>query len=157
MKSTLPTKHESRPDPNCLSGGKRKRVRLGDVFEIPLPNGQFAYGRIYDDAGIGIYNFLSERAKNPPLGFRDFMFNVGIYEDILKFQDWEIVGNDPFNGEESSFPPPSYILDPLTGEYSIYHKGQIRPASKTEARGLEETAVWDSHHIISRIMRCIDK
>ncbi|WP_433958705.1 Imm26 family immunity protein [Cytobacillus horneckiae] len=26
---------------------KRKKVKLGDVFAIPLPNGKFGYGRIY--------------------------------------------------------------------------------------------------------------
>lgn len=134
---------------------KSIRFNLGDVFEIPLPNGKFAYGRVYDDAGVGIYKFISDSADNPPIGLRDFMFNVGMYEDILKLGEWKIVGNDPFGVSESRFPPPSYIRDSITGDYSIYHKGEIMPASATEAKGLEETAVWDSHHIIDRIMKSV--
>ena len=125
---------------------------MGDVFEIPLPNGKFAYGRVYDDAGVGIYSQVSEKPDNPPIGSREFMFNVGMYEDILKTGEWKIVGSDPFLDGESEFPPPSYIKDVISGEFSIYHRGEITDSSEEECRGLEETAVWDSHHIIERIM-----
>lgn len=134
---------------------KSVRFEIGDVFEIPLPNGKYAYGRIYDDAGVGIYSFISDSPNNPPIGLRDFMFNVGMYEDILKLGEWKIVDHDPFGKEESKFPPPSYIEDPLTGEYSIYHKGKIKSASERDVEGLEETAVWDKNHITERIMNML--
>jgi len=137
-------------------GGKTKvRICVGDVSEIPLPNGKFAYGRVYDDAGVGIYTEISDVPDSPPLGSREFLFNVGVYEDILKSGRWRIVGHDPFEDNESPFPPPSYIEDVISGECSIYHKGEIRRASRAECRGLEETAVWDSHHIIDRIMNAL--
>lgn len=137
--------------------GKRIRPKIGDVFEIPLPDGRFAYGRVYDDAGVGIYNTITELSGSPPIGCRDFMFNVGMYEDILKSGKWQIVGHDPFESDESAYPPPSYIHDDLSGEYSIYHRGEIRPASESECSGLEEAAVWDTHHIIERIMNMIEQ
>lgn len=135
-------------------GDKVKRIKpkLGDVLEIPLPNGAFAYGRLYNDAGFGVYNKITESPKHPPIGLRDFLFNVGIYDDIARNGEWEIVGNDPFGTDECTYPPPTFILDSLSGEYSIYYKGEIVPASESECAGLEETAVWDSHHIIERIL-----
>lgn len=136
----------------------RKKITFlpGDVFEIPLPNGKFAYGRVYDDAGVGIYRFSSDTPNNPPLGLRDFLFHVGMYEDILSEGEWSIVGRDEYREGESRFPPPSYIKDPITNTYSIYHKGEIWPAAESEIRGLEETAVWDSHHITERIMKTLE-
>jgi hypothetical protein len=134
---------------------KRKnkiKVKIGDVFEIPLPNGKYAYGRVYDDAGVGIYNEVSDVAKTPPIGSRNFMFNVGLYEDILKFGEWEIIGKDLFVEGESTFPPPEYVKDAISGELSIYHMGELKKATEEECKGLEEASVWDSHHIIERIM-----
>lgn len=135
-----------------MKKAKKIKFKLGDVFEIPLPNGKFAYGRVYDDAGVGIYKRISKTLSNPPIGSREFMFNVGMYEDILTSGEWKIVGNDPFSEGESEFPPPGYVKDIINGEYSIYHKGEFKRATKEECIGLEETAVWDSHHIVERIM-----
>ena len=82
----------------------RVRVRIGDVLEIPLPNGKFAYGRVYDDAGVGIYEEISDTPGNPPIGSRKFMFNVGIYEDVLTTGEWEIVGERSFLRRRIDFP-----------------------------------------------------
>lgn len=40
-----------------------------------------------------------------------------------------------------------------SGEYSLYHKGIIRPSSETECHGLEQAAVWDADQIIDRTLR----
>ena len=34
------------------------KLKLGDVFAIPLPNSKYAFGRRYRDASIGIYKQL---------------------------------------------------------------------------------------------------
>lgn len=131
------------------------RVKPGDVFEIPLPDGRFAYGRVYDDAGVAIYKVVFTESGSPPIGTREFLFHVGLYRDVLKSGEWPVVGKDPFVNGESSWPPPKFILDKIGGGYSIYHKGEIRPSSKEECSGLEEAAVWDSHHIIARILSLV--
>lgn len=134
---------------------KNVRVKLGDVFEIPLPNGKYAYGRVYDDAGVGIYKKISTSPNSPPIGSREFIFHVGMYSDILKSGEWRIVGNDPFQKGESEFPPPFFIKDALSGEFSIYHKGEIKEFSEEKCKNLEEAAVWDSYHIVERIMNIL--
>jgi hypothetical protein len=65
---------------------------------------------------------------------------------------WKIVENRPFSNEEEAFPPPKYIRDSISGEYSIYYKGEIRRSIIAECEGLEVAAVWEKHHIIERIM-----
>jgi Immunity protein 26 len=37
------------------SKAKRIRPKVGDIFEIRLPDDRFAYGKVFRDASIGIY------------------------------------------------------------------------------------------------------
>ncbi|MEQ1644863.1 MAG: Imm26 family immunity protein [Pyrinomonadaceae bacterium] len=130
----------------------RIRRKIGDVIQIALPDGRFAYGRLYDDASVGIYERLTDMPNMPPIGSREFKFHVGIYDDVVTKERVQIVGHDKFIEPESEWPPPTYILDPISGEYSLYHQGVIKKASREECEGLEEAAVWDLQHIIDRIM-----
>jgi hypothetical protein len=40
----------------------------------------------------------------------------------------------------------------LSGEYSIYDKGEMGKDTKLECEGLKIAAVWEAEHIIDRIM-----
>ena len=135
---------------------RKTKVMLGDVFQISLPNGQFAYGRVYKDASVGIYRKITDEPNQPPIGSRDFWFNVGLYADVLEQRTWPIIGRDEFSDTESPWPPPKYVKDLITSEYQIYHHGELRKAVETEVVGLEETAVWDADHVIKRIMSAIE-
>ena len=130
----------------------KMRPKPGAVVEIKLPNGKYAYGRVYADAGIGIYLNLSIRPGEPPIGSRDFLFNVGVYEDVLTSGKCPVVGQDPFHNGEDEWPSPHCIIDPISGECSIYHRGKITPALPEECEGLEIAAVWDLDHIIDRTL-----
>lgn len=134
---------------------KKIRFKVGDVFQISLPDGKYAYGRIYRDASVGVYEQVSDLPGEPPIGSRAFMFIVGMYEDVLTSGKCPIVGFDGFEDEQSQWPPPNFIKDKISGKYSIYYKGEIRRASEEECKGLEEAAVWDLHHIVDRIMKRI--
>jgi immunity protein 26 of polymorphic toxin system len=132
---------------------KRKRIRpnVGDIFQIPLLDGRFAYGKVFRDASVGIYQKIFDSPTLPPIR-APFAFIVGLYDDILKSGKWHIIGHEPFESEEDEWPPPNFVLDEISGEYSIYHKGEMRPSSEDECHGLERAAVWDAHHVIDRIM-----
>jgi len=124
----------------------------GTVIQIDLPNGRFAYGRLYRDAAVGIYSRTSELPANPPIGSRDFQFIVGVYDEVITSGKCPIVGEDPFTEGEDSWPPPQTIIDPITGKCSIYHRGEIRPALPEECERLETAAVWDLNHLVDRII-----
>jgi len=132
---------------------RKVSFKPGDVFQIRLPDGRYAYGRVYRDASVGIYRQITNEPNNPPIGSRDFMFYVGMYEDVLTSGLCPVVGHDAFEPPESEWPPPYYVKDMLSGAYRIYHKGQFRRASETECTGLEEAAVWELSAIIDRIMK----
>ncbi|MFF2874981.1 Imm26 family immunity protein [Gottfriedia sp. NPDC057991] len=130
---------------------KRIRRKVGNIYVIPLPNGNYAFGRTFRDASIGIYNHIGMRIEDLPR-VEDYQFIVGVYNDVLTSGEWPIVDYRPFETIEEEWPPPNCIVDSISGEFSIYHKSEIRKAFKEECEGLEIAAVWESEHIIDRIM-----
>lgn len=130
---------------------KRRRIKLGDVYAIPLPNGKYAFGRVFKDAGFGVYEHIGESMGNSPEN-ENYQFNVGLYKHVLKSGEWTFIENRPFKNEEEAFPPPMCIIDQISGKYKIYYKGEIRKATKSECEGLEIAAVWADNHIVDRIM-----
>jgi hypothetical protein len=124
----------------------------GDVCAFELGDGRFAFGRVLRDACIAIYRSTSTAQTLPPIGGRDFVFTIGIYDDVPASDACPVVGNDPFASDDEAWPPPSKVVDPITGKIRIYHRGEIVAADDpTEADGLEKAAVWDLHHIVERI------
>jgi hypothetical protein len=134
-----------------MAGKKRKQIKIGNVYAIPLPNGKYAFGRKFKDAGIGIYKYIGESIEDIPKD-EEYQFIVCVYDYVLKSGDWTVVENRPFKSNDEDYPPPSCIIDSISGEYSIYYKGEIRSATKSECEGLEVAAVWADNHIIDRIM-----
>jgi hypothetical protein len=128
-----------------------KRIRLGDVLAIPLNDGRFAFGRVLKDACIGIYRYVAIAKDAPPPLDTQYLFIVGVYRDVLTSGQWPVVARAPFGNEEEAWPPPNVVRDPIDGTCSIYHHGQMRPASLAECDGLEEAAVWEKEEIIDRI------
>jgi hypothetical protein len=127
-----------------------KRIKVGNLYGIPLPNGKLAFGRLMRDGGIAIYKHIGIDVIDVPAG-EEYQFIVGIYKtDINK--DLIYIKNIPFENEELEWPPPSYIYDSISEKYEIYHKGEIHPSCREKCIGLEATAAWHTHHIIDRIM-----
>ncbi|WP_413379269.1 Imm26 family immunity protein [Paenibacillus taichungensis] len=134
-----------------MKNTKLKRIKLGDLYAIPLPNGKFAFGRRFKDANIAIYNYMGNTFEDKPQQ-ENYQFIVGVYDDVLKSGDWPVVENRPFVNEAEAWPPPACVIDKLTGEHSIYYMGEIKPADIKECEGLEIAAVWEAQHIVDRIM-----
>jgi hypothetical protein len=119
-------------------------------LQVPLPDGRFAYGRVYRDAAVAFYRKASPGPGQPPLGDREFAFCVGVYRDVVL--RWERGGLDPFTeDEDEGWPPPSAIHDVISGEWRLYHRGEMRPATADEAEGLEPAAVWDEQHLLPKL------
>lgn len=128
---------------------RRVRPRVGDVVQIALPDGAFAYGRVLRDAAIAVYRELSTAGAEPPVGSRDYQFVVGIYDDALA--SLPVVGQDPSTNAEEDWPPPFCVTDKISGRKSIYHHGEMRPAAEGDCDELEPAAVWELAHIVDRI------
>jgi hypothetical protein len=133
--------------------GMARRPTPGAVIEIALPNGRYAYARTYRDASVAVYQTTSDEAGNPPVGSRDFRFLVGLDDTAFRATIVRIVGRDEFGPREDDWPPPASIRDPISGAYSIYHHGEIKPSSPLDAADLEPAAAWSIEQVIERIMR----
>lgn len=126
------------------------RPGVGDVIEVPLPDGRYAYGRVLKDASIAFYREVGDSPGRPPIGSRDFQFVVGVYDDAVA--SWLVVDRDPSVQSEDDWPPPTKVRDVITGELRIYQKGTTRPSSEEECRNLETAGVWDKQAIVDRLM-----
>jgi hypothetical protein len=117
---------------------------------ILLPDGRIAFARVLRDASIAIYRGTWNGDDRPPIGSRDFVFVVGIYDaDLLALP---VVGSDPASGDDD-WPPPAAIRPILPRDrWKIYERGVIRESSLEEARSLELAAVWHIDQIIDRIL-----
>lgn len=130
---------------------RRKQLKIGDIYAIPLPNGKYAYGRSFKDACIAIYKHIGNTVDDIPKT-ENYQFTVGVYKDILQSEQWPIVENRPFKDDNDAWSPPMCTIDSISGEYFIYHKGEFRASSKSECEGLEQASVWEAEHIVDRIM-----
>ena len=135
---------------------RKKRLRLGDIYEIPLPNGKNAYGRLYREYTLAIYKKRCTSIEELP-NTEDYDFFVGVYKDLLQDGEWKIVGNRKFITEEDAWAPPQCVVDAITKTGSLYYKGEIKPCTYEECKDLEVVAAWDRHHIIDRLMGNADR
>ncbi len=128
-----------------------KRKKLGDIFEIPLPDGRNVYARLFRESTLGFYKGRYENFMDVPEE-AECECIVCVYTDLLKDGEWPIVGNRPFDTEDDSWPPPKCIKDAISGEYRLYYKGVTTPSTFEECHSLERVAAWDRHHIVDRLM-----
>lgn len=134
-----------------LNKQRKRRLKLGDIYEIPLPNGKNAYGRLYKEYTLAIYDILCDTIDELPEESK-YKFFVGVYKDVLQDGVWPVVGNRKFESEEEAWPPPMVVIDAITKIGSMYYKGEINPCSYEECKDLEVVAVWDRHHVVDWLM-----
>jgi hypothetical protein len=120
---------------------KKTKYKVGLVFAIRLPNGRFAYAKVFNDLDLGIYDFLSDKIE--PLERvvrRKFSFFTSAASAVVKA--FPVVGEQPFQDEEAAWAPPmaSGVWPGLPledGVLHIDHKGERRRATPKEAAGLD--------------------
>lgn len=95
-----------------MSRMTKRKAAPGDVCELSLGDGHYAYGRVLRDASIAVYRSVSQRPNAPPIGEREFLFTVGVYDDVPGSAAAPIVGRNAFSSEEEAWPPPYKIVDP---------------------------------------------
>lgn len=138
-----------------LNKTRKRRLKLGDIYEISLPNGKKAYGRLYKECVLAIYQKICDDVSELPEE-NEYRFFVGVYKDLLQDGVWPVVGNRKFISDEEAWAPPQCVVDAITKIGSLYYKGEIIPCSYEECKDLEVVSAWDRQHVVDRIMG-IDK
>lgn len=135
-----------------LAKASKKRLRLGDIYEIQLPNGKKAYGRLYKECVLAIYEKICDNDVSELPEENEYRFFVGVYKNLLQDGVWKVVANRKFASDEDAWAPPQCVVDAITKIGSLYYKGEIIPCTYEECKDLEVVSAWDRHHVIDRIM-----
>ena len=138
---------------------RRVRSKRGDIVAIPLGDNEFAYGRLWRDCGVQVFDFISTDGKHPTNfdSLATKFFGSAMTKKI-ETGKWPIVGHLPFDNPEEAWTPPTFIHDLLDPRrYKIYERGSIRPASKQEIAGLEEEKLYFPDAFVDEIRRRFGK
>ena len=130
---------------------RKRRLKLGDIYEIPLSDGKNAYGRLYKECTLAIYKERGNDISELQL-IDEYQNFLAVYKDLLQDGEWKVVGNIRFCSEEEAWPPPKCVIDAITKIGSLYYKGEIKPCSYEECKDLEIAAVWDRQHVVEHLM-----
>ena len=141
----------AQPARQRLRARKRVEPSVGDVMQIDLIDGRFAYGRVLRDAGLSVYSTITTAPAMPPIGSRGYLFTVSVLEEVSRA--WNVVGVDPSVSEDDDWPPPMRIgVEPEDGWFRIYHRGVIKRTRNQEwASRLEVSMLWDLEGVVRRI------
>ena len=124
----------------------------GDVFEIKMVSGRFAYGYYLLHGSTAFFDIFS----NTKLPMEEVVenrirFTISVRDYIIKKGIWKKIGHVPHY--EKRFPTPRYFIqDALHKErFEIYFAGKITPARMRDCIGLERMASWDLEHVLERL------
>lgn len=130
---------------------RKKRLKLGYIYQISLPNGENAYGRLFKECTLAIYKGRYLDVKQLP-DDENYECFISVYKDLLQDGVWKIVGNRKFENDEEAWPPPMCVIDAITKIGSLYYKDNIVSCSYEECKDLEIAAIWRRHHVIDRLI-----
>jgi hypothetical protein len=131
---------------------KRQKRVVGDVIEIPIADGFYAYAITLSEATYGFYDLRVK--KRPSLALITsctILFRVAVMDSAVTKGRWVVVGHSKLSPEQEVLPP-KFIQDPIKkDQFSIYENGKIRPASRDECFGLSRASVWSPEHVEERL------
>ena len=134
-----------------LRVGARQRRIVGAVLKVPLGDGWHAYAWTLPEINFALFDLRADadvpltKVVTHPIAFR-----VGVNGSAYLGGRWLRVGKVTPPPAVLA-PVPTFIQDPITGAFSIYLAGDIRPATRAECVGLERCAVWAPEHVEERL------
>jgi hypothetical protein len=123
---------------------KRQKYNLGSIVAIPLPDGRYAFAKVFKNYGFAIYGLVldhipdASKVIHQPIVF----FHSGT-DDGIKKGLWPVIGEQPFADPEDAWAPPKatcYDWDEnrwTMGVPKISHKGQTLTATLEQVKGLD--------------------
>lgn len=134
---------------------KKQKRTDGSIFEIPINNGEYyVYGQILPNSFDAFFDFRStiQLTDFSVLLTVPILFRIGTYRYVIGSGEWLKVGKLPIR-DDLKMPLKSYIYHSHNNKYELYDcdTGNIYPATKEMAKGLENCAVWTSEDVEDRI------
>ncbi len=122
---------------------KRYKYKIGLIIAVPLPDGRFAFAKVFNDLDFGVYSLLSEKIEPiEKIVEHEIVFFQSATDSAVISGEWPIVGEEPFSGEESAWGPPKAAGTlPQNGVGTsspmLYHKGELKSARVEDLIGLD--------------------
>ena len=134
---------------------KKIRYRIGDIVAIPIEDHGVSYARIFRDATLAVLDcFSSEILEFNELPPARPVFFAAFFDDAIVDGTWPIVGHQPFENDDESWPPPRMVRDVLdSSRFRIYERGEIREATAEEVKFLESASMYKPNQLVERIRR----
>lgn len=132
---------------------KKQRLQMGAIVEIRLDDDHSAYGRVVSKSELVFYDLRAKSDKQPTVAEivnAKVAFRIWVMNHAVKSGRWPIVEVVPLEPALLT-PPPYFMQDAFTNEFSLYIDGDIRPATRKECMGLECAAAWDPEHVEDRL------
>ena len=131
----------------------------GAIVALPLPDGKFAFAKVYNDHNLGVYDFVSDKIEAADVvREHKIAFHQGVVDTALKSGEWAVIGMEPFATDDDAWPPvraagiiPGRPIDPLM--VGLNHKGKSRRAKLDEVLGLEVSVFYPTpKHFINMVV-----
>lgn len=133
---------------------KRKRIkrRVGDIVEIPLGDGSFAYGQVLKEPLVAFFDARSNvRLSVDEILARPVLFAVWVMRYAITHGDFEIIDHADV-ADEIDQSPKFFKWDNISRRlYVTYDGSQDIPADREDVDGLECAAAWEPEHVIERL------
>ncbi len=132
---------------------KRQRRTLGSFVKVPLDSEYHTYARILEDTCFAFYDYKTKNDEDNLVNIlnSNILFIIPVYDSAVKNGRWKKIGTIALE-EQLQGLPLFFMQDDLDpNKFSIYEKGEIRPATKEECEGLECAAVWEAEHVEERL------
>jgi len=134
---------------------KKKSLRkVGDVVQVPLGDGTYGFGLLLDEPLMAFFDLRLASGNPTPeqLAASRILFRVWVMNYAVTDGVWPVVGSMALP-EEVLAPPEFFQKDMLNGRFYIWPHGggDRRPATYEEVKDLECAAVWEAHHVESRL------
>ncbi len=138
---------------------RRKSVRFtaGDIFQISLCDGSFAYGQILEPEVFVFFDFNPKQPQElADIPNEIEAFCIWVTDYAVKFGQWSVLGNAPIaNKFQRGFN--FFKQDIISGELSVQTSlpngiFKERPSTPSECMNLERAAVWDPEHVEDRLI-----
>lgn len=127
-------------------GKKRHKYKVGHIVAIPLPDGRFAFAKVFNDHDFGVYGLVSEKIEPvEKIVEHQIVFFKAATDSAVISGEWPIVGEEPFPDEESAWAPPQAAGNLPQDNLGVpspmrYHKGKMKSARIEDLTGLDRFA-----------------
>ena len=75
-----------------------RKVKLGDIYTLKLPNNEYAFFHVHHGEALGVYKHRGKSLEDIPIK-EDFEFFVYVYKYV--FKSFIYIQNKPFQNEVS--------------------------------------------------------